>query len=206
MLSTMQEGDGNEKRPYRMRARAKATEETGDRILDAAESVFDEMPIDELTLEAIAERSGVTVQTVLRHYGSRQGVLAAALGRLFTKVGGKRNSAPTGDVAGAINVLIDHYDEVGDRILLLLANEERNRLLHALTDAGRVYHQEWCERVFAPGLEGLKGAERERRIAQIVAITDLYVWKVLRREKGLSRRQTKLAMQELLEPLMGDRS
>lgn len=198
----MSSSDPPEKRPYRMKARAKAAEETGDRILDAAETVFDEIPIDDLTLQSIAERSGVTVQTVLRHYGSRQGVLAAVLGRIYSRMGGHRNSAPTGDVPGAIGILVDHYDEVADRLLLLLANEEQHRLIHALTDAGRVYHREWCERVFAPALEGLSGAKRQRRVSQLVAVTDIYFWKILRRDRGLSPRQTKLAMQELIEPLM----
>ena len=44
--------------------------------------------------------------------------------------------------------------------------------------------------------------ERERRVAQFVAVTDIYVWKLLRRDRELSARQTKLAMRELLEPLL----
>jgi hypothetical protein len=64
------------------------------------------------------------------------------------------------------------------------------------------YHRQWCERVFAPALEGLRGGRRERRVAQLVAVTDVYVWKVLRRDRGLGPRQTERAMRELVEPLM----
>ena len=46
-----------------MGARAKAAAATGERILDAAEAVFDERPTDEFTLAAVAERAEVTVQT-----------------------------------------------------------------------------------------------------------------------------------------------
>jgi hypothetical protein len=44
--------------------------------------------------------------------------------------------------------------------------------------------------------------ERERRLAQFVAICDVYTWKLLRRDAGLSRRQTELAVTELLNPLL----
>jgi hypothetical protein len=44
--------------------------------------------------------------------------------------------------------------------------------------------------------------ERERRLAQFVAICDVYTWKLLRRDAGLSRRQTELAVTELLKPFL----
>ncbi|MEA2331317.1 MAG: hypothetical protein QOH58_1455, partial [Thermoleophilaceae bacterium] len=51
-------------------------------------------------------------------------------------------------------------------------------------------------------LEGRVGVERDRRLAQLVAVCDVYTWKLLRRGAGLSRRQTELALAELLEPLL----
>ena len=113
-----------------------------------------------------------------------------------------RDPAPSGDAHAAIGDLVDHYDEFGERILRLLAGSERHSTLQAMTDFGRVFHREWCEALFAPDLKQLRGTKRERRVAQLVAVTDIYVWKVLRRDRGLSSRQTKLAMRELLDPLM----
>jgi AcrR family transcriptional regulator len=189
-------------RPYRMGARAKATAATGERILDAAEAVFDELPTDEFTLAKVAERSGVTVQTILRRFGGREGLVAATLLHAAVKMGKDRKIASTEDPGAAVEQLVDHYEEFGDRILRLLIEEERHPTLKALTDFGRVYHRKWCEEIFAPALEELRGVERERRVAQLVAITDVYVWKLLRRDRKLSLRQTKIAMRELVEPLM----
>jgi hypothetical protein len=62
-------------------------------------------------------------------------------------------------------------------------------------------HREWCEAVFAPTLAGLSATERARRLAQLVAICDVYTWMLLRRRSGLTRRQTELALRELLKPL-----
>src|SRR5690348_6392232 len=67
------------KRQYRMRARARSTEATRETILDAVEVAFEELLFDEITLEAIAERSGVSVQTILRHFGSKEGLYAASM-------------------------------------------------------------------------------------------------------------------------------
>jgi hypothetical protein len=38
-------------------------------------------------------------------------------------------------------------------------------------------------------------------VAQLVAVCDVYTWKLLRRDAGLSRTQTRTALLELLEPL-----
>lgn len=189
-----------------MQSRAEAMAGTGEKILDAVDALLEERRLDQITLAEVARRSGITVQTVLRHYGSRDGMLAAALVRLGLRMGKDRDSARPGDVEHAVGILVDHYEEFGDRILLLLANEDREPFLRTLADAGRRYHREWCEEVFAPALAGLAGVERKRRTAQLVVAADIYTWKLLRRGSQLSIRQTKLAIGELLEPLMRQRA
>jgi hypothetical protein len=117
----------------------------------------------------------------------------------------QRNEAPVGDAPGAVRVLVDHYEAMGDRVLKMLAEEERAPEVREVMDRGRVVHREWCARVFAPALDGRVGVERDRRLAQLVAICDVYTWKLLRRDAGLSRRQTELALVELLRPLLEER-
>jgi hypothetical protein len=138
--------------------------------------------------------SGRSVQTVIRRFGGRDGLLAAAADRESERVRRQRAEAPVGDVAAAIRVLVDHYEGMGDRVLRLLAEEGRVPGLDEVVDGGRAVHREWCSRVFAPALEGRAGVERDRRLAQLVTICDVYSWKLLRREAGLSRRQTELAL------------
>jgi AcrR family transcriptional regulator len=185
-----------------MVARAESAAATGERILDAAIAVFWERPWEHVTLEEVARRAGVTVQTVIRRFGGRDGLLAAAAERETERVRAQRYQAPVGDAAGAVRVLVDHYEAMGDRILRLLADEHRAAELRAIADGGRAFHREWCERVFAPALSSLAGPERRRRLAQLVAVCDVYTWKLLRRDSGLGRRQTELALVELLEPLL----
>ncbi|HEX2102292.1 MAG TPA: helix-turn-helix domain-containing protein [Solirubrobacteraceae bacterium] len=193
------------KRTYRMTARADAAQATGERILEAAGEVFWERPAQDISLEEVARRAGVTKQTVLRRFGSKAGLFAAAADREHERIRGERGEGVPGDVDGAVAALVAHYERLGDAVVRLLAEEVRHPELAVHADRGRAYHAGWCERAFAPALEGLGVAERERRLAQLITVTDVYAWKLLRRDRGLSRRATEVAMRELVEALAGAR-
>jgi AcrR family transcriptional regulator len=184
-----------------MVARAEAATATAERILDAAAEVFWELPTDQISLEEVARRAAVTVQTVIRRFGGREGLLAAGVQREAERVQAQR-MAPAGNVAQAVHGLVDHYEALGDRVLKMLAEEDRIPGLRKIADGGRAVHREWCERVFAPALSRMRHAYRERRLAQLVAVCDVYTWKLLRRQSGLSRRQTEQAVVELVNSLL----
>lgn len=186
-----------------MNARAKSAEATRKKILDVVEVAFEELFFDEITLAEVARRAGVSVQTVIRHFESKEGLFLSSYLQTAEKMGADRGPLPVGDPRKIIDELVDHYERFGDRILWLLAQEEREPILKHLADAGRIYHLQWCRQAFAPALDGLRGKAHERRLAQLVTATDIYVWKLLRRDRDLSRPQTKLAMRELIEPLLG---
>src|SRR5918993_5446266 len=152
------------KRPYRMRARAEAAAETGQRILEAVIELHRERFWDQVSLEDIAERAGVTVRTVIRRFGSKERLIEAAAEEGKRRVTHQRHQAPIGDIEGAVNNLVDHYEEWGDTALRLLAQEERIAAFRSITDAGRAFHHEWVERTFAPLLAKRTGEERRRRL------------------------------------------
>ena len=188
-----------------MDARARSAAATGERILDAAVAVFWERPVREIPLDEVARRAGVSVQTVIRRFGGKEALFEAAMQREFERVGRQREAARAGDVRGAVRDLIDHYEDIGDGVLRMLAEEDRTPGIRQITDTGRAYHRDWCARVFGPALDELTGAERKRRLAQLITVTDVLTWKLLRRDAGLSRAQTELAVHELLHPLTGGR-
>jgi len=195
--------DAPSKRPYRMRARAEAAAETGRRILQAAIEL-PELLTGGASLEDVAAGAGVTVQTVLRRFGSKEGLIAAASEEARRRIRAQRDEAPVGDITGAVENLVDHYEESGDAWARVVAQEDRFPGLRRITDDGRVLHREWVERTFGALLGDRKGEERELRLAELIAVTDLMVWKLLRRDLGLSRDQTELAIKELLNALKGD--
>jgi AcrR family transcriptional regulator len=196
--------DALSKRPYRMRARAEAAAETGRRILEAVIELHMERFFDQVSLEDIAERAGVTVQTVIRRFGTKEQLIESATAAANREVTHQRDQAPVGDIEGAINNLVDHYEEWGDSVLRLLAQEERVAAFRSVTDAGRALHYEWVERVFAPLLAKRTGEARRRLFAELIAICDVYFWKLLRRDLGLSREQTEIAIRETIVALEGE--
>jgi AcrR family transcriptional regulator len=198
----MNAGNAKAKRRYRMGARAKSTEATRLKIVEAVEVAFQELFYDEMTLAAIADRAGVSVQTILRHFDSKEALFTASYLHTAEKMGADRGPLPVGSLKAIVADLVDHYERFGDRILWMLAQEEREPVLKNLADLGRLYHLQWCRQAFAPALTSLRGKVHERRLAQFVTGTDIYTWKLLRRDRGLSGAQTKLAMTEMLEPLM----
>jgi AcrR family transcriptional regulator len=188
-------------RAYVMTERARSTRETGERILDATIALFAEVPYAQLTLRAVADRADVTVQTVIRRFGDKEGLTVAAAERSRAHVSAQRSGAPVGDLAGAVDNLVTHYEVAGDLALRLLSEEQSAPQLAELAEMGRALHRDWCARVFAPTLAPLRGADRARRTAQLIAICDVYTWKLLRHDAGLSQRQVTTALIEMLEPL-----
>jgi AcrR family transcriptional regulator len=184
-----------------MVARAEASAALGERIIDSTERLFHEFASDRFSLEDVAAGASTTVQTVLRHFGSKDRLLRAAMTRGMDRVREERMRAPVGDVPGAVRNLVEHYEDRGDLVLRWLAEEDRNPFMHEVLDRGREFHHEWVAQTFAPQLRSGTDAARRRRLAQLVAVTDVYVWKVLRRDMQLSRRQTQVAIVELIEAL-----
>jgi AcrR family transcriptional regulator len=178
-----------------MRARAEATAETGRRILRAVLELHAERFHDQITLEDIAQRAGVTVQTVIRRFGSRERLIEAAAEYAETEVLRQRDEAPIGDVAGAVENLLDHYEEWGHSALRLLAQEDRVPQLRAIADRGRAGHYAWVDRTFGPYLTGPSG--RLRR-AKLITLTDVYVWKLLRLDLGLDQTETASALRDMV--------
>jgi len=190
------------KRAYVQSARARSARETGERILAAAYGRFTSAYYDQVTLDQIAADAGVTVQTVIRRFGSKEGVVRALADLITRRVVAQRGEAPAGDLPAAVANLVEHYESEGDMAVHLLRQERRVPAYAEVTDQGKRLHADWCGRVFAPWLDGLDGVDRQRRFAQVVAICDVYSWYLLRRQRGLSRRQVELALVELLEGVL----
>jgi AcrR family transcriptional regulator len=190
-----------EKRRYRMVARADAARRTGRAIIDAAAALFWERDPDEITLEAIAARAGVTLQTVLRRFGSKDAVFAAAAEVKSAEIARSREPDDPGDRAGAMRALFASYEQMGEVNWRLLRFEHQDGALHQILVDARALHRDWVARTFAELLPR-RGAERERRIDALFTATDFYVWKLSRRDLGRSRAETEANMLLLVDALV----
>lgn len=192
------------KRTYRMQARAAAAAETGERILRAVLDLHAERFHDQITLEDVADRAGVTVQTVLRRFGSKEALIAAAAEHARADVISQRFAAPVGDIPAAVDNLLDHYEATGTMALRLLAQEDRVPQLKEIAERGRRVHYEWVDRTFTPLLE--RRENRTRLRAELIAITDVYTWKLLYLDLGLDRAETRVALIEMIHSVADQES
>jgi len=120
----------------------------------------------------------------------------------MARVAVERDPSTISTLSDAVRQLMAHYERTGDRVIRLLAEEHRSATVAGLAARGRAWHRSWCDTVFADVLDRLHGPDRGRRLAEIVAVCDVYTWKLLRRDGGLDRASTELALHELLSALL----
>lgn len=172
------------KRSYEMRARKQTTAATRDAIVQAAiDSVVAERSLG-ITLGSVADRAGVTVKTVLRHFGSREELIGAVYLQILRDVMTER-TVTSSDPERELTVLIEHYERRADMVLGLLAEEDDEPRARLMCDTGRTLHRQWVDEVFGAGLP-VEPSERARIIDAMVVVTDVYCWKLLRRDRGLT--------------------
>ena len=187
-------------RPYRMAARGRAVAATRDRIVSAIESLgMRDLEFDP-TLEAVAAEAGVSVQTILRHFSSRAELLTVAFDEIDARVRRERMPRPQ-DVDDALHVLVAHYESRGDVVLVMLARERTDERMRALTARGKHAHREWVAEVFAERLSA-EHPDREALVDLLVVATDVYAWKLLRRDRGHSRDTVVARMRSLTDAIL----
>jgi AcrR family transcriptional regulator len=186
-----------------MVARAQAVAASGERMLSSAWKRFCEEPYDEVRLADIAADAGVTVQTLHSRFGTKEELFVAAWRWFVRPQGTRRDRVAVGDFGAGIHALYDDYDQDGDAVLRLIAQEERIPAVREMIDSGRAYHREWVARVFAPLLDGLGPAARKRRHVELIVATDLLVWKLLRRDMKLGRMEAERIVTEMVIPSKG---
>ncbi len=185
------------RRAYDMTARAAKAEATKERIRVSAMELYCERPIENFTLEDVAERAETTVQTVLRAFGSKENVIYAGLEELNSRGVLIKPTVP-GDGAAAVAAIYELYEGIGDLVMRRLNDEERHPALKPILEEGRQHHNEAVATAFAPQLARLRGAQRTLLLNALIVATDVYVWKLLRRDMGLGRAAAEAIVRKII--------
>lgn len=186
------------RRAYTMRARAESVEQTREEILAAALALSEERASFAVGLAAVAERSGVTIRTILRHFGTRDGLFHALAEHTRGLVAEER-AAPVGDLDAAASVIVAHYEKRGRLVLRMLEAEALDPQVAELVEAGRRMHRDWVRTVFAPYLD--RAGDASKLEDMLVVATDVYTWKLLRIDAGRSRSRTEERIQTIIRRL-----
>jgi AcrR family transcriptional regulator len=193
-------------RVYKMTARATSAEQTGARVVDAMLERFGRLPYDQIRLDDVAADAGVTVQTVIRRFTSKAGVMRATVERELERIASAREAGASAEMEGILADLVAHYETYGALILKVYSEAGQVDGLAPLVAAGRDYHLSWCRRTFEQHLDtGLDDLTRRRRLAQVTAACDATTWRILRIDAGLDPEQTRLAIAEVVMPLLDPR-
>jgi AcrR family transcriptional regulator len=180
-----------------MTDRADAVEETRTRIVSAARALFQARWYDDVTLGQIAEASAVSHQTVLNHFGSKEGVFGAVLEVVEAEAIAWDERAPAGDIDAALRLLLDRYEHMGLENARFVVQEHRSPALHETLERARAQHRGWVEQTFADRLP-VSGVARRRLVAALVLATEVMAWKAVRHDYGFGRADTRAAMTELV--------
>ena len=106
------------------------------------------------------------------------------------------------DIAGSLDALIEHYEARGDGVLLLLGQESWDRTAATITGDGKLLHRDWATRAFARTLDALSDSRRVETLDLLVVATDVYAWKLLRRDRALTRGDTASRMRMLVAAII----
>jgi AcrR family transcriptional regulator len=201
MAASTTQARGPGKRAYRMRSRAVAAAATGDRIREAAIGLFSERTYDEVSLEAVARRAGVSLPTVLRKFGSKD-ALFAECARAASERERQARAVATGDVRGAARVLALRYEQLLPAWKRHLDLEGRFPAVAQVIAGARQGHLAWLAEVFEPWLSKRQGKLRTRQLAAFFAATEIYQWWTWRTHLGLDAREAEQTLLEILDALV----
>ena len=188
-------------RPYEMKSRAVAAEATGEAILDAGMRAFGTRRYHDVTLQDMAAAAGVSVQTVMRRFGSKEGLFDAVMVRERKRITHRREVPAGSDIADAVAVLVQHYEEDGLTVLHFLSEEVGSSRIAGVVEEGRAVHRAWVEAHLADVFAEKFGAVRQRAVDAAVVTTDLYSWKLLRIDAGRSEVDVVAVMVSMLRAI-----
>jgi hypothetical protein len=137
------------------------------------------------------------VQTVVRRFGGKAGLLAESIQAMKHRAK-QRRATPPGDLDQLVKNLIGDYEVSGDTVIRLLVLEERHPVLHEHLKLARGWHRTWVLGVFAEDLNKLGAKQRQSALDALVIATDVYTWRLLRRDMGRSVAVTAATMKRMI--------
>ncbi len=192
---------GSSTRTYRMSARAEAVERTRRAILVAAWEAFKHQPYDDVSLARVARDAGVSSQTLLNHFPSKEQLLLSVGDLASRELAELRGPVAPGDVGEAVEALLREYESLGDLAVQFVALADRIETLRVVRSRGQVEHRAWLESVFGEALP-TDPEPRARALAALYAATDVGTWKLLRRDLGHSRAETAAVLRTLVSAVL----
>ena len=184
---------------YNNTNRRRKAEETKLLIIRAWGRLWTKYPIHDITLDMIAEEAGVTTRTVLRKFGSKEGLLTASLSYDPAEITIDRAQAIPGNVDNILQTLLAGYEKMGDAAIRTIQLESELEIARTIGNKGRAMHRSWCKAVFADFLPPVNSIHYEIQLTSFIAATEIYLWKLMRKDLAMSKKATFKVFKNMLE-------
>lgn len=187
-----------------MDSRAAAAQRTREAILEAAEALFTPRAFDEVTIADVAAAAGVSQQTVVNHFGSKERlVLVGMQERIGPRIQAQRARVRPGDLDSVVEIVVEDYEVTGRSTLRLLAAAERFPTMAEIARFGRDFHHGWVRHALGPQLERMAEPLRDETARLLAVALDVRTWSQLRLDDGRSVEETQRDLRRMLEALLG---
>jgi AcrR family transcriptional regulator len=190
------------RRAYDTTLRAQKAAESEAKVLAAARRLFDTRPFDRVSLAEVAEAAGVTIPTLQRRFGNKEGLIAAGAAAFVMEAASQRAAPPFGDVKACLREVVDHYERDGATLWQYLRQENDVPIFGVFLAGGRAQHRQWVELVFAEAIARVAGRKRRALVDSLVAVTDVFVWKLLRIDLGRTRAEVEAIITAMAEAIV----
>jgi AcrR family transcriptional regulator len=187
------------RRPYDSSRRREQAEETRRRVLDAAAETFSERGWEGTSIAAVAQRAGVSEETVYARFGSKRALLGAAVERAVR--GDDSRPVPEQDAPRAVAAT----DDLDERIRLFVGDvsarlERAAPLVAAVSSASRSEPElaELLERLHSTRRTNLAVFAAGKVLDTVWALTSPELYELLRRRRGWSQARYREWLVEML--------
>src|SRR5262245_20091202 len=188
-------------RKYDIGKRAAAAGATRRRIVEATMSLHDQQGVAATSWDQIAERAGVGVGTVYRHFPSLDELLPACGARAMPLLAAPPPSEAKRIFAGLdgrprISRLVDEIYGIYERGAVIVEALEREHDVHPVLEEAHGYSQSSIDALTRESLRPLRLSADQRKTVR--ALLDVRTWRAFDRS-GLSHAKARAAATQLAE-------
>lgn len=161
-------------------------------MIEAVFALIERGSFGEVTLQGVADEAGVSLKTVVRHFGSKEELLRQAMDEA-RGVEEDSRSVPVGDLEEVCRALAERYELMAEQIYRMGDVELTYQWLADWVQMARTSHLNWLAEAFDPWLP-TEGPEREDRLMCLFSATEIRSWWAIRQRFGYSPERARAVM------------
>jgi AcrR family transcriptional regulator len=191
-----------QKKPYSANIQKEIKTHTSQRILEAVKALTLDFWLDEITLLQIAEKANVSIQTLFRHFGSREQLIQHSVRQISAEIQTRHAIPKEVSVQSIVSNLNEYYELNGQMIIRLRSQAERLEEFEEFQSGWQKSHHRWVQNSFAIYLQALTTVSQNELTDTLFGLTDVHFWYVYHHELRKSKQELNLIWIRILRSLL----